>query len=107
MSVLQLQFQNEVKIQRKVTFIQTRVYHTQNNVLHKKLTKLILSQQASGYVRTPESFKQYIPNTSYSNFRKTTNKINQIEVIMYIVATDSWGKQEKQDEKQLIVHRNN
>jgi hypothetical protein len=44
----------------------------------KKLTKLILSQQASGYVQTLESDKQYIPNTSYSNFRKTTNKINQI-----------------------------
>jgi len=49
-SVLQLQFQNEVKIQRKVMFIQTRVYHTQNNALHKKLTQLILSRQASGYV---------------------------------------------------------
>jgi hypothetical protein len=48
----------------------------------KNLIKLILSQQASGYVRTPESFKQYIPNTSYSNFRKTTNKINHIEIIM-------------------------
>jgi hypothetical protein len=36
MSVLQLQFQNEVKTQRKVMFIQTRVYHTQNNALHKK-----------------------------------------------------------------------
>jgi hypothetical protein len=48
----------------------------------KKLTKLILSQQASGYVQTPESVKQYIPNTIYSNFRKTTNKMNQIEIIM-------------------------
>jgi hypothetical protein len=82
MSMLQLQFQNEVKVQRKVTFIQTRVYHTQNNALHKRLTKLILSQQASGYAQTPESVKQYIPNTSYSNFRKTTNKINRIEIIM-------------------------
>jgi len=35
MSMLQLQFQNEVEIQRKVAFIQTRVYHTQNNALHK------------------------------------------------------------------------
>jgi hypothetical protein len=49
----------------------------------KKLTKLILSQQASSYVRTPESVKQYIPNTSYSDLKKkTTNKINQIEIIM-------------------------
>jgi len=79
--MFQLQFWNEVWILRKVSFIQTRVYHTQNNALHKKLTKLILSQQASGYVLTPESVKQYIPNTSYSNFRKTTNKINQIEII--------------------------
>jgi len=80
--MFQLQFWNEVRILIKVSFIQTRVYHTQNYALHKKLTKLILSQQASGYVQTPESVKQYIPNTSYSNFRKTTNKINQIEIIM-------------------------
>lgn len=39
MSVLQLQFRNEVKIQRKVVFIQTRVYHTQNNALCKKTHK--------------------------------------------------------------------
>jgi len=75
MSVLQLQFRNAVKIQRKVSFIQTGVYNTQNNALYKKLTKLVLSQQASSYVWTPESVKQCIPNTSYSNFRETTNKI--------------------------------
>lgn len=57
--MLQLQFWTDVKTQRKVASIKTTDYHTQNNALHKKLTQVTLSQQASGYVQTPESNNTY------------------------------------------------
>lgn len=50
MSMLQLQFWTDVKIQRKVEFTEMRVYHTQKNNLRKQFTQLTLRQQASWYV---------------------------------------------------------
>ena len=50
MSMLQLQFWTDVKIQRKVEFIEMRDYHTQKNTLRKQFTQLTLRQQASWYV---------------------------------------------------------